>query len=99
MTIRMNSQAMKAFTARVTGIVQGVGFRYATMFEARRLRVTGYVRNLNDGSVEAVGEGPERDVAALLAWLKQGPPGAVVREVTVVERPYTGRFDRFTVEY
>jgi len=95
----MSAPGKKAFAARVTGIVQGVGFRYATVFEARRLGVNGYVRNLPDGSVETVGEGRDRDVAALLAWLEKGPPGAVVRRIQTAERPYTGRFDRFTVEY
>jgi acylphosphatase len=94
----MNTPARKACVVHVKGIVQGVGFRYATVFEARRLQVTGYVRNASDGSVETLAEGAERDVAAFLAWLKQGPPGAVVREVTTEERPYTGGYDRFTVE-
>jgi acylphosphatase len=95
----MKTPPVKAFSARVRGIVQGVGFRYATVFEARRLKLTGYVRNLPDGSVEVVGEGTEHETAALVAWLHQGPPGAVVREVIVEDRPYLERYDRFSVEY
>jgi acylphosphatase len=95
----MNTHVRKAVSVRVTGIVQGVGFRYAAVFAARRLRITGCVRNLSDGSVEATGEGTERDVAAFIAWFHQGPPGAVIRDVTVTERPFTGRYDRFIIEY
>jgi acylphosphatase len=95
----MNTPAGRAFSARVTGIVQGVGFRYSAVHEARRLGVKGFVRNLADGSVEAVGEGGARAVTAFLAWLEIGPPGATVRRVDVTETPYTGRFNGFTVEY
>jgi acylphosphatase len=95
----MNAQVLKAVSARVTGIVQGVGFRYATVFAARRLQITGCVRNVSDGSVEVTGEGAERDVAAFIVWLHQGPPGAMVRDVTVTEHPYTGKYDRFIIEY
>ena len=95
----MSTPAGRAFSARVTGIVQGVGFRYAAVHEARRLGVKGFVRNVSDGSVEAVGEGDARAVTAFLAWLEIGPPGATVHRVTVTEVPYAGRFDRFSVEF
>jgi acylphosphatase len=95
----MNAGPGKAFAARVLGIVQGVGFRYATVYEAQRLALQGYVRNMPDGSVEVVAEGPEENLDRFRAWLNQGPPGAVVREVSVEERPYQGRYSRFSVEY
>jgi acylphosphatase len=63
---------------RVRGRVQGVFFRGATQEQARRLGVDGWVRNRADGSVEAVLEGPPAPVAALLAFLAKGPPGARV---------------------
>ncbi len=95
----MNAQTGKAIVARVTGVVQGVGFRYATVHEARRLGITGWVRNTDDGSVEVFAEGVPETVAALTAWLHRGPPGAFVRNVSVADRPYSGAYDRFSVEY
>ena len=51
--------------------------------EARRLGVTGWVRNRHDGSVEAVAQGPTEAVEALVEWSRQGPPGARVTDVQV----------------
>lgn len=65
----------------VTGRVQGVFFRRAAAEQARALDITGWVRNLNDGSVEIVGEGKRRNLEALLAWAHKGPPHARVDEV------------------
>ena len=72
--------------AIVHGMVQGVGFRYSARREAERLGLAGWVRNRADGTVEAEVEGDERSVAAMLDWLAQGPPGAVVRDLDVEER-------------
>jgi acylphosphatase len=63
---------------RITGRVQGVGFRYALQHEARRLGLAGWVRNRADGSVEAVARGPAQVVAALAEWAGRGPPAAHV---------------------
>lgn len=71
--------------AVVRGRVQGVGFRYSTADAARRLGVAGHVRNLPDGSVEAVLEGADDDVAAVLTFLRAGPPAARVTAVTVTD--------------
>ncbi|MBN2354234.1 MAG: acylphosphatase [Spirochaetales bacterium] len=95
----MKTPAGKAMIARVTGIVQGVGFRYSTVHEAGRLGLTGWVRNTNDGAVEVLAEGSPEAVAALTAWLRRGPPGAYVRNVSVADRPFNGSYDRFSVEY
>lgn len=65
----------------VRGRVQGVGFRYATVSEARRLGLSGWARNASDGSVEIVAEGDAADVRALVAWCHQGPPAARVASV------------------
>ena len=65
--------------------MQGVGFRYAMRQEAARLGVGGWVRNRTDGSVEAMLQGPEDAVHALIAWARHGPPGARVIEVEVSE--------------
>jgi acylphosphatase len=71
----------KTLHATVEGMVQGVGFRYSAMREARRLGLSGYVRNLPDGSVEVVAEGEEQKLERLAGWLRHGPPGAHVRQV------------------
>ncbi len=73
--------------AVVTGRVQGVGFRALTVDEAQALGLTGWVRNLADGSVELEAQGDEDSVAALLAWCAHGPPGARVTHVAVEDRP------------
>ena len=67
----------------ITGQVQGVGFRYAMCSEARRLRLTGWVRNCTDGSVEAVAVGDEAALQRLARWAKHGPPGSRVESVQV----------------
>ena len=82
----------------VAGRVQGVGYRDAMCDEARRLGVSGWVRNRHDGTVEAHFQGAEPAVAALVAWARRGPPLAQVVQLTLQEAaPRTdvaGRFER-----
>jgi len=65
----------------VSGIVQGVGFRYFTQDEAERLRLSGFVRNLRDGRVEVYAIGPVEKLARLRTLLERGPRGAMVQNV------------------
>jgi acylphosphatase len=67
----------------LSGRVQGVGFRYATADEAISRRLTGWVRNLDSGRVEAVFEGPRAQVEDMVRWCEDGPPGSYVRDVRV----------------
>jgi acylphosphatase len=67
----------------ITGQVQGVGFRYAMRSEARRLRLTGWVRNCPDGSVEAVAVGDQAALQHLAQWARRGPPGSRVDSVQI----------------
>jgi acylphosphatase len=67
---------------RITGRVQGVWYRGWMADQARRLDLSGWVRNRRDGSVEAVFSGPEQAVRAAIDLCRQGPPAARVREVT-----------------
>lgn len=60
--------------AWVHGMVQGVGFRYSTQHEAQKLGLTGYVRNMDDGSVEVLACGDRQQVEQLIDWLKAGGP-------------------------
>jgi acylphosphatase len=64
---------VKRFRAIVRGRVQGVGFRANAAAEARRLGLTGWVRNLFDGTVETDAEGPDAAVQSYLTWLRHGP--------------------------
>jgi acylphosphatase len=66
---------------RVSGRVQGVGFRYAALQEARRLGVAGWVRNLPDGQVEVLAQAEAVVLERFHDWLRQGPPAARVLEV------------------
>ena len=81
----------------VSGRVQGVGFRDFTQDSARTLGVTGWVRNLDDGRVEAVLEGPADKVAALLELLRRGPPAAQVTNLQAADEPPVGDFNSFEV--
>jgi acylphosphatase len=69
----------------VGGRVQGVWFRGSMCERARNLRVEGWVRNLSDGRVEALVEGSRTDVDAIVEWCRQGPPGARVDDLQVVD--------------
>lgn len=72
----------------ITGKVQGVGFRFATVRRAHEVGVTGWVRNQNDGSVQALLQGTADQIDQMLSWLQYGPPPARVDDVQV-ERLYT----------
>jgi len=72
---------------RVTGRVQGVCFRHYTQQEAERLGVAGWVRNLPDGSVEALLSGNDKQLAAMRAWLTHGPDAARVDSLEAHEVP------------
>ncbi|HLF15945.1 MAG TPA: acylphosphatase [Candidatus Thermoplasmatota archaeon] len=89
---------MKRLRLLVSGRVQGVWFRESTRQEAERLGVTGWVRNLPDGRVEAVLEGETAAVQALAAWCRRGPERAWVEAVEQVEETPTGSFPDFRVE-
>lgn len=81
----------------VEGIVQGVGYRYSLRAEARRHRVTGWVRNRRDGSVEAELHGAPTDVEAVIAWAGSGPRGASVSAVTVSDLATGSAADDFEI--
>jgi acylphosphatase len=83
----------------VTGIVQGVWFRASTRDAAVEAGVTGWVRNLPNGSVEAVFEGEENQVERAVTWCHRGSPGSRVDKVQVVEEKYTGKFGDFAITY
>lgn len=79
----------------IHGHVQGVGYRFGLERQARRAGVTGWVRNRQDGTVEAVLQGSPEAVEAVTEWARRGPSGARVTDIQVAEG--TGEFDTFEV--
>lgn len=79
----------------ISGHVQSVGFRAATIREAHRLGVTGWVRNLDNGTVEALVQGSPDHVDRMLEWMRHGPPAAEVRDIHTEIYPGERRFERF----
>ena len=77
----------------IRGPVQGVGYRWSMVEEARRLGICGWVRNRRDRSVEATLAGPQAAVDRLVAWARRGPDSAVVESVDVFENE--GVFETF----
>lgn len=82
---------------RIKGMVQGVSFRYYTRHTAQSLQVMGWVRNLPDGDVEAVFEGPDTAVHQVIDWCRRGPAAARVDAVDIHWEQYRGEFDSFEV--
>lgn len=81
----------------ITGRVQGVMFRESTRQEAQKTQVTGMVRNIPDGRVEAIFEGNKAAVTSMIEWCKQGPPSARVDDVQVLWEQHRGDFPDFRV--
>ncbi|MDR2601134.1 MAG: acylphosphatase [Spirochaetaceae bacterium] len=89
--------ANAAFKAIIRGRVQGVGFRYSAKSEADKYHLTGWVRNLNDGSVEVWAEGLEYPLKRFLEWLNKGPSWAQVDSVESWEQQPSGGYKSFKI--
>jgi len=83
----------------IHGYVQGVFYRASTRETAMRLGVTGWVRNLPDGNVEAIFEGNIDQLHQAIDWCREGPPGANVLKVNDKWTDYVGEFKGFEVRY
>ncbi len=81
----------------VTGRVQGVFYRATAANRARELGLTGFARNLPDGRVEIVAEGPVSAVDGLIAWCRQGPPMSRVDNVVSSEEEVRNDFTAFSI--
>ncbi len=85
----------KRLYLKISGQVQMVGFRSATLQMAEELGLTGWVRNTKNEGVEILAEGEEEDLNKLLKWALHGPEGAEVKELREEWQEYGGEFGRF----
>ena len=92
----MSKQRIRIF---VTGRVQGVFFRQTLKAKAKQNDVYGWVKNLNDGRVEAILEGDTDNVAKLIEWAHGGPANAIVEDIEIQNEKFTGEFSKFDVAY
>jgi len=90
---------MVCATLHVTGMVQGVGFRYFAMRQANGYGLNGYVKNLPDGSVELQVEGEKETIERFKSVLERGPGYSDVDQVDIVYEAYSAKYDKFSVEY
>jgi acylphosphatase len=89
---------MKRMHVFISGRVQRVFFRAETLRTALSFGLTGWVRNREDGRVEALFEGEDESVDRMLAWCHQGPPHARVDRVDVAEEPWRGDINDFRIK-
>lgn len=89
----------KRVHAFVSGRVQGVFFRQNTLKRAKLFGLCGWVKNTEDGRVEAVFEGEEEDIKKILEWMKQGPPLAKVEKLEVFEEEFKNEFSDFEIKF
>jgi len=94
----MSDAPLQRHTCYFSGNVQGVGFRYTVRNLALQYNVRGYVRNLPDGRVELVMEGPESEMNGLLEEIKRKMAG-YIDTVTIDRSPQTGEFQGFTIRH
>ncbi len=81
----------------ISGIVQGVGYRWSCQRAAKGIGVTGWVRNLPDGRVEVVAQGTKEQVDQLIQWCYRGPEEARVSDIAVADEETAGDFQDFGI--
>lgn len=92
----MGNQCVRIF---VKGKVQGVFFRQALKVMAKKKNVSGWVKNLKDGRVEALFEGEDLDVSFIVDWCHAGSANARVEDIKIKNEKFTGEFSKFEVLY
>ena len=93
----MDNSTSKKIKVIITGRVQGVFYRASTQEMALKIGLTGYVKNLSDGSVEALFIGSEDQLNKAVNWCKQGPPSAIVENVSVSEFQTEDKYNSFLI--
>ncbi len=88
----------KSANIKVLGKVQGVNLRYNTQVAAKQMGITGFVKNMEDGSVFIEAEGEETDLEKFIDWCHKGPSSAWVKDLKVDYKPVSGH-DKFQIRY
>lgn len=88
---------MKVQQFLIYGRVQGVGFRFFTLREAKRIGIVGYVRNRQDNSVQIIAQGTDAQLAQLAQWLKKGSPMAKVERILIQDYSNKQQFRDFQI--
>ncbi|MEM2927981.1 MAG: acylphosphatase [Nitrososphaerota archaeon] len=83
----------------ISGLVQGVFFRWNTKKMADKLQLSGWVRNLPDGRVEAIFEGNKESIEKMIEWCKKGPSEAIVEKVEIIWEEYKSEYKGFKIVY
>ncbi len=95
----MSNEDKKKVSIVVRGRVQGVGFRYYVQTKAIEIGVTGWVKNLYDGSVATIAEGKEEDLEQFLEKVKKGPSFSIVRDMDIKWGEFSGDFPSFEITF
>jgi acylphosphatase len=91
--------AQRRIILKIHGLVQGMGYRYWSSQEAQKRGFTGYVRNCDDGSVEIVAEGKEKDLKDFIQWCYNGVGTAQVTKIDVSWSKATDEFKEFSISF
>lgn len=89
--------SMQQALINITGKVQGVGYRYSAFHVAQKLGLKGYVRNMSDGSVEALVQGAKLSISQFIEWCKEGPPHAKTDQVLTKWQELVGSYENFEI--
>ncbi len=83
----------------ISGKVQGVWFRAHTKNKAKELGINGWVKNTDDGKVEAIFEGDENNIYKILEWCSKGPLDASVSKIEIFNKKYSKEYNDFSIKY
>ncbi|MCY0389655.1 acylphosphatase [Robbsia sp. Bb-Pol-6] len=95
MSVSSHDSSLETHSIRVHGRVQGVGYRAAAVRQAHMIGVRGWVRNVEDGTVEAIVQGSPDQIDLMLEWMRRGPPAARVATLDCQREPDDRRFGHF----
>jgi acylphosphatase len=88
----------QAFLLKISGIVTGVGFRWATLDKSKEFHsISGYVRNIKTGEVEVFIQGAEDELTKMIDWLRKGPASAKVKNMEEISCPINDNYQSFTI--